>query len=134
MTGGARDAAVKADRQLAEQVAYQVAEAQNTVEVLAASTIAPTRLQAKRRSIEARRVTWAAALVALLNEARAQNDEWAAAGLVADESDFDGQEFSGVRLTHLDVALFNQSTTVMNTMLTAFGNNNWDDLFNAMKQ
>jgi hypothetical protein len=128
MTGGARDAAVKADRQLAEQVAYQVAEAQNTVEVLAASTIAPTRLQAKRRSIEARRVTWAAALVALLN------DEWAAAGLVADESDFDGQEFSGVRLTHLDVALFNQSTTVMNTMLTAFGNNNWDDLFNAMKQ
>src|SRR5262245_27555198 len=96
--------------------------------------VAADRLKEKRQALAARRVTFAAAFMGLMYDAQAQNDEISGSGIVFEEADFQGVTFNGVRLNQMDKALMDQSTTALNNIWNALRNNNWDDMFNAMKQ
>jgi len=113
---------------------YEARAAEASVSVMAASSVDPVRLKQKRQTLEARRVQFATQLMALMREGRAQLDDWNAAAMVSEEADFTGAEVNGVRLTQVDKALYDQSTTVINTILTAFNNNGWNTLFSSMIQ
>ena len=95
--------------------------------------VPPARLIAKRRAIAKRRVSFALQFMLLLREAKAQNDE---IGTGANAMVFEDADFADAppqdKLSHVDPALMNQSTTIINTMVNAIVTNNWDDVFNAL--